>query len=295
MIDLTLLPAPNVVEPLDFETVFADLKAMAIAQDSTLASALQYESEPLSKLLQVYAYREIVLRQRINDAARSVMLAYAAGSDLGQIGARYGVARLLIQEADINAVPPVEVLYESDAAFRRRILLSLDAYTTAGSQGSYIFHALSASGDVLDAAATSPAPGQVTMYVLSRLDDGTASAELLAAVTAAVNAEFTRPMTDQVTVLSASIINYAITGTLIVSHGPDSETVRQTALAAAAQYAADMHRMGIDISLSGVYRALHQPGVLQVDLAMPTANIVVSVGQAGHCTGITLDVEVANG
>lgn len=295
MIDLTLLPAPNVVEPLDFETVFADLKAMAIAQDATLASALQYESEPLVKLLQVYAYREIVLRQRINDAARSVMLAYAAGSDLDQIGARYGVARLLIQEADIDAVPPVEALYESDAAFRRRILLSLDAYTTAGSQGSYIFYALSASGDVLDAAATSPAPGQVTVYVLSRLDDGTASAELLAAVTAAVNAELTRPMTDQVTVLSASIINYAITGTLIVSHGPDSETVRQAALAAAAQYAADMHRMGVDISLSGVYRALHQPGVLQVNLATPTANIAVSAGQAGHCTGIALDVEVANG
>ena len=295
MIDLTLLPAPNVVEPLDFETVFADLKAMAIAQDATLASALQYESEPLVKLLQVYAYREIVLRQRINDAARSVMLAYAAGSDLDQIGARYGVARLLIQEADIDAVPPVEALYESDAAFRRRILLSLDAYTTAGSQGSYIVYGPSGRGDVLDAAATSPAPGQVTVYVLSRLDDGTASAELLAAVTAAVNAELTRPMTDQVTVLSASIINYAITGTLIVSHGPDSETVRQAALAAAAQYAADMHRMGVDISLSGVYRALHQPGVLQVNLATPTANIAVSAGQAGHCTGIALDVEVANG
>lgn len=294
MIDLTLLPAPNVVEPLDYESILAALKDLAVTQEPTLASALQYESEPLTKLLQVYAYRELVLRQRINDAARSVMLAYAAGSDLDQIGARYDVARLLIQSADIDAVPPVEAVYESDAAFRRRILLSLDAYTTAGSQGSYIFHALSASGDVLDAAATSPAPGQVTVYVLSRLDDGTASAELLAAVTSAVNAELTRPMTDQVTVLSASIVNYTIAGTLLVSHGPDPETVRTAALLAATQYAADMHRMGFDISLSGVYRALHQPGVLQVNLDSPVANIAVSSGQATHCTSITLDVEVSN-
>lgn len=294
MIDLALLPAPDVVEKLDFETILADLKALAIAQDATLTSVLQYESEPFTKLLQVYAYRELTIRQRINDAARSVMLAYATGADLDQIAARYGVDRLLIQAAAPDAIPPLDAVYESDADFRRRILLSLDAYTTAGSEGSYIFHALSASGDVLDAAATSPEPGQVTVYVLSRIGSGTASAGLLSAVRAAVNAEFTRPMTDQVTVLSASIVNYAIAGTLVISHGPDTDTIRAGALAAAEKYAADMHKMGADISLSGVYRALHQPGVLQVNLSAPTANIAVSSGQATHCTGITLTVEVSN-
>lgn len=294
MIDLTLLPAPDVVEKLDFESVFEALKALASEQDPTLASALQYESEPLTKLLQVYAYRELTIRQRINDAARAVMLAYAAGADLDQIGARYGVARLLIQPAAPDALPPVDAVYESDADFRERILLSLDAYTTAGSRGSYIFHARSASGDVLSADAVSPVPGQVTVYVLSRIGNGMASAALLAAVTAAVNAELVRPMTDQVTVLSASIVTYTIAATLMISPGPDSEAVRAAALAAATQYAADTHKMGRDISLSGIYRALHQPGVWQVNLTAPAANIGVAPGQATHCTSITLAVEVSD-
>ena len=294
MIDLTLLPAPNVVEPLDFETIFAEIKALAIAQDPTLASALQYESEPLTKLLQVYAYRELLIRQRINNAARSVMLAYATGADLDQIAARYSVARLLIQPAAPDALPPLDAIYESDIDFRERILLSFDAYTTAGSRGSYIYHARSASGDVRSAEAVSPAPGQVTVYVLSHTGDGTASAELLAAVTAAVNAELVRPMTDEVTVLSASIITYAITATLQVPPGPDADAVRAAALQAAEQYAADRHKTGKDISLSGIDRALHQPGVWRVDLDTPAANIAVAAGQAAYCTSITLTVEVSD-
>ncbi len=292
MIDLTLLPPPNVVEPLDYESILSSLKTIAIGLDSDLATALQYESEPLAKLLQVYAYREVTLRQRINDAARSVMLAYAEDSDLDQIGARYGVDRLLIQPGNPDAVPPVEAVYESDTAFRRRILLSLEAYTTAGSEASYVFHALSTSGEVLDASAVSPAPGLVTVFVLSRQGDGTASVDLLAAVAARINAQTVRPMTDNVTVLSASIVNYTIEATLIVSQGPDPASVEAAALAAAQAYADSTHRMGDGVSISGVYSALHRAGVQRVELAEPSANIAVSRGQAAHCAGITLTTEV---
>lgn len=294
MIDLGSLPAPNVVEALDFESIFSALKGIAIDNAPELADVLVYESEPITKLLQVYAYRELMLRQRINDAARSVMLAYAERSDLDQIGARYGVQRLLIQAANPDAVPPIDAVYESDTAFRRRILLSLEAFTTAGSTASYIYHALSASGDVLDATADSPAPGLVTVYVLSRIGDGTASAELIDMVRAALDGESVRPMTDHVTVMSAGIINYAITAELVVSRGPDSNTVLEAAQKEAEIFAAQAHRMGLDLGISGVYRALHQPGVLQVNLASPVANIVVAIGQATHCTGIALTSSVGD-
>lgn len=36
----------------------------------------------------------MLLRQRVNEAARAVMVAYAVGGDLEQIGANYGVGRL---------------------------------------------------------------------------------------------------------------------------------------------------------------------------------------------------------
>ncbi len=34
------------------------------------------------------AYREVIWRQRVNEAARAVMLAYATGADLDQIGGK---------------------------------------------------------------------------------------------------------------------------------------------------------------------------------------------------------------
>ena len=292
VIDLSVLPAPNVVEPLDFEAVLAQLKAIAIDRSPQLATVLQYESEPVTKLLEVYAYRELLLRQRINDAARSVMLAYAKGADLDQIAARYGVRRLLIQAGDREARPPVEAVFEDDAAFQRRILLSLDAFTTAGSKNSYIYHALSADGNVLDADAISPVPGKVTVFVLSRVGDGSASPELLATVQAALNADLTRPMTDEVTVLSASIIDYSVAARLYLLRGPDVEVVTKASRDAAAAYAQDVHVLGAGPSISGIYRSLHQPGVLRAELLLPARNLALSFGQAAHCTGITLTAEV---
>ena len=74
-IDLSQVPAPNVVEPLNFESVLADLKAELLAIDPILGGVLDFESEPVIKLLEAFAYRELLLRGRVNDAARAVMLA----------------------------------------------------------------------------------------------------------------------------------------------------------------------------------------------------------------------------
>jgi phage-related baseplate assembly protein len=47
-------------------------------------------------------------------------------------------------------------------------------------------------------------------------------------------------------------------------------------------------RLGRDITLSGIYHALHQDGVQNVTLTQPTADIVADWGQAARCTAITL-------
>lgn len=287
-IDLSRLPPPQVVEALDFETIRAAMLADLVARDPSFTALV--ESDPAVKLLEVAAYREMLLRQRVNDAAKAVMLAYAAGTDLDQIAANYGVARLLVTPANDAAVPPVPAIYESDDDLRTRVLLSLEGYTSAGSQGSYLFHALSASGEVKDASAVSPVPGEVVVYVLSTIGNGAASVDLIAKVEAALNAERVRPITDQVTVLSASVVNYSVAAQLVVYPGPDSSLVLDAAQAAITAYTEDQHRMGYDITLSGIYAALHQPGVQRVNLTSPAANITVADGEAGYCTGITLTV-----
>jgi len=287
-IDLAQLPVPDVIETIDYETLFAELKADLIARAPELSDTLELESEPLVKLLQVCAFRETVLRQRINEATKANMLAYALGTDLDNLGALFGVTRLMIDAGDQDAVPPIPPTYESDAEYRYRVTLALEGYSTAGPEGAYIFHALSADGQVLDASATSPTPGDVVVTVLARAGDGTADQPLLDTVNAVLNAESVRPLTDHVTVQAASIVNYTIDATLYFYAGPGSTEVLAAAQSAIEAYAAEQHALGRDVTLSGVYAALHQPGVQRVELASPVADIPITRQQASYCTGITL-------
>lgn len=286
-IDLSLLPAPAVVEVIDFEVILAEMLADLQLRAPEFSALV--ESDPAYKILQVAAYREVIVRQRANEAARAVMLAYALGSDLEHLAAFFGVVRLVIDPGNPDALPPVPPTYETDADLRRRTQLALEGYSTAGPSGAYIFHSLSADGAVLDASATSPDPGQVLVAVLARTGDGTAGSELLAKVSAALNDDSVRPLCDTVTVQSAEIVEYAIEAELFFNSGPDQAAVLATAQAAAQAYAEAQHRIGLPVTLSGIYAALHQPGVARVDLTSPSANIAISETQASYCTGIVLE------
>ncbi len=287
-IDLSKLPAPQVVEPLSYEDILAELRADLVARAPELAAVIALESEPAVKILQVAAYRELLLRQRVNDAARAVMLPHAVGADLDNLAALLGVARQLIDPGDPEALPPIPPTWESDARLRRRAQLALEGFSTAGPAGAYVFHALSASVEVADASVTSPAPGEVLVTVLASAGDGTASPELVATVAAALSHEDVRPLTDHVTVQGAQILPYAIAATLTIQPGPDPEMVRAAAEAAATAFAAVQHRLGHDVTLSGLYAALHQPGVHRVALSSPAADIVAAGHQATWCLGVTV-------
>ncbi|TBU71009.1 baseplate assembly protein [Phytopseudomonas daroniae] len=286
-IDLSRVPAPNVVEPLDFEQILAEMQADLSARLPDMDAFL--ESDPAIKLLEVAAYRELLLRQRINEAAQAVMLPYALDTDLENLGALFGVERLVTDPGNPNGNPPVPATYETDAELRNRIQLSLEGLSTAGPEGAYIFHALSASGEVLDASATSPTPGTVIVTVLSRVGAGVPSPELLATVDTALSDESVRPLTDYVQVQAATIIDYELQATLYFYAGPDREVVMANAQAAALAYTAAQHRLGRDVTLSGIYAALHQPGVQRVELQSPVATIVLDRQAASYCTAITLN------
>lgn len=289
-VDLSQLPPPDVVEELTFETIFQQMLADLIARDPAFTALV--ESDPAFKILEVCAYRELLIRQRVNDGARAVMLAYAAGADLDQIAANYNVQRLVIQAGNPAAIPPTEDVMEGDDALRRRVQLSLEGYTTAGSRGAYIFHALGASGDVLDVSLPPSVitPGTVNVAVLSRTGTGSAPTETLDAVVAALNDEVVRPLCDTVVVASAEIVNYSITATLTLYPGAGQDQVLAAAQAAAEAYAAKMHALGLDITRSGIFAALHQPGVQNVTLVAPAADIVMEWNQASNCSGITLTI-----
>ena len=295
IIDLSQLPAPDVVETLDYETLLAERKATLISlypaeQQDAIARTLTLESEPVVKLLQENAYREVILRQRVNEAAKAVMVAYAVDGDLDQLGANNGVTRLTITAADETAIPPVAAVLESNDDFRARIAAAFEGLSVAGPTGAYEYHAKSADGRVADASAISPSPAVVTITVLSREGDGTAAADLLSIVNAAVNDEDVRPVADRVTVQSAKIVEYEIVAELYIYPGPEAEPVRAASDAKLAAYVSAQRRLGRDIRLSALYAAMHVEGVQRVNLIKPLADVVLDKTQAAYCTGYSITV-----
>ncbi|TCP95147.1 phage-related baseplate assembly protein [Sphingomonas sp. PP-F2F-A104-K0414] len=279
-VDLSRLPAPTIVETLDFDTIYGQMLAQFVALVPDFDATV--ESDPAVKLLQVAAFREMLLRARVNDAARAVMPAYAIGADLDNLAALMGVARLVITPA--NDQTNAAAVLESDEDFRRRLVLAPEGYSVAGPEGAYIFHSLSASSDVLDASATSPASGEVRLTILARAGTGVASPALLAAVLAYVSAETRRPLTDYVTIQSAEIVQYAVEASIRTFAGPDGLIVIAEARARLAAYIANSHRLGRDITRSGIFAALHVEGVQNVVLTSPAADVVLDRTQAGWCT-----------
>lgn len=289
VIDLSQLPAPQIVDVPDFETLLAERKAAFVAlypvdEQAAVARTLVLESEPITKQLQESTYREVLLRQRINEAAQAVMVAYALGGDLDQLAANYNVNRLTVTPADNDAVPPVAAVMESDDALRLRVPAAFEGLSVAGPTAAYEFHARSADGRVADASATSPAPADVVLTVLSREGDGTADNDLLAVVEKALNSESVRPVADRLTVRSAEIIPYSVEATVFLYPGPEAEPVMAAAKASLQKYIASQTRLGRDIRRSALYAALHVEGVQRVELASPLADVVLDKTQAASCT-----------
>ncbi|NKG32828.1 baseplate assembly protein [Erwinia rhapontici] len=290
VIDLSQLPAPEIVESLDFEVILAARKAALIAlypadEQAAIAQTLELESEPMLKHLQESAYRELLLRQRVNEAAQALMVAYSRGADLDQLAANNNVKRLTVNAADTAAIPSVAAVMESDEDLRSRIPAAFEGLSVAGPTAAYEYHAKSADGRVADARAISPSPAEVVVTVLSREGDGTAAADLIGVVSSALNDESVRPVADRVSVKSAEIISYAIEAKIFLLPGPEAEPVLAAARANLNAYALRQSRIGRDINLSAIYAALHVEGVQRVELVSPGSNVVLDNTQAAYCTG----------
>jgi phage-related baseplate assembly protein len=284
-VDLSQLPAPQVLESLDFEGVY----------DEELQRFRQYmgdkwdallESDPITKLLELGAYRRMQNRARVNDAAKALMLAYARGADLDQLAANVNLQRLVVQAEDMNAVPPVERVLEADDALRERVQLVYEGLTTAGPRNSYILHARNASGRVADATAESPAPAEVVVTVLDLEGRGLAPPELLEVVRAHLSDDDVRPIADRLTVQAAEILPYRVDAVLYKSGaGPENEAILAACKARLQAWVNPRRRLGLEVSRSGIDAQLHIDGVSRVELVGWT-DIRPTKEQAAWCEAI---------
>lgn len=290
-VDLAQLPPPQIIEVLDFEVILADVKAVMIAafpdeQQASVAAALKLESEPLTILAQVIAYRELMLRQRINEGAAACMLSHSVSTDLDNLAGNLNTERLV----RIPATETTDAEMESDTALRLRAQSAFEGLSVAGPTGAYEYFAKSASGKVADAKATSPSPAVVVVSILSTEGDGTASDELIATVNYTLSADDKRPVADRLTVQSAEIVNYDIDALLYLYPGPESEPILSAADDALRAWLAEQGKIGRDVARSAIMAALHVQGVQRVVLLNPPEDIVIDDTQAARCISHTISV-----
>ena len=181
MLDISRLPAPALFKSPDFEGLVAANRAIV---EELKPDYAWLESDDYMLLIEAFAYRELHLREEFNNRLKATLLHFAKGTDLDARAVNYGVARLKD---------------EADDKFRDRILLSLERFSTAGTPGSYAWHARTASNKIDDVKVTRPAPGQVRVYVASFA--GALGAAVMARARARVDKA--RPLCDTATVVEA--------------------------------------------------------------------------------------------
>lgn len=278
-INLSALPAPQAVEELDFETIFAEQKAWVINQWPHLAPALELESEPLTVLLQAWSYRELIWRARLNDALKASMLAWAQGDDLLNLAAFFD-----LEKAE----------GETDDQLRARCQLSLRALSTAGPEDSYRYHAIATDpAAIKDADAHNGGAGVVTVAVLARAGNGTPSAALLAKVRTRLNHKTIRPLTDTVSVIPAHIVPVVIDYQIILPGLPDDEHSLNVARQRLADYCATTNIIGGTITIADIYASLKNAGISNVILRSPTADITTDRESAPFVSSIREEVTYA--
>lgn len=235
-LDMSKIPTPDAVEPLDFETIrarriarYCQLKEIDVADLS--------DNDPDVMRIEEQSYNELLLRARINDSIRATMLASAKGAGLDDLakdplyggGTDHELKRLVLDPGDPTAVPPVPPTMELDDAFRARLQLAPQALSVAGPEGAYKVIAMGAHPDVVDVDVTSPSPCEILVQVLHNSSDP----DIITKVYAALSPKNVRPIGDRVTVEAAVRETSSAHVRVYVSDGPDLSVLQAAAQARA--------------------------------------------------------------
>lgn len=270
--NLEELETPQVIEELSINEILEEMRAKFVSLAPEFSAYV--ESDPLIKLMEVAAYRELLLRQRINQAAKANLLAFAEGTDLDNLAAFYGLLRKL---------------RETDEEFRKRILAKIEGWSTAGSKAAYIFHALNSDVRVKEANADSPEPGLVRISILSKENNGVVSDDLLESVNEYMQRDDVRVLTDTVIVVPCSLVDIDVRAkiTLMSSTPPEFlNTINASFRRAFAKNAG----LGVSISRSWIISNLFLDGVQDVSLSSPMADVDVSETACARLVNLELTV-----
>ncbi len=298
-VDFSQLPEPNLIQELDYESIFNERKEKFIAlypaaEQNQWRTILNRESDPVVKVLQENAYLELLYRNKCNADARSLLLAYAEGPDLDHLAlTEYGLIRLIVTPADNSVVPPSPAIYESDERLKERCLLQYDGMNTAGSSNAYKFFTLTADGRVDGVKIHSDIDHPYLLdIVISQVDsvNGQASPELVSIVQKALDPDHVRPVCDRPTVKSSISQPYQLSARLFVGKNAEDSLLLEAAQLRIRSYIQKTRKEGQSIRLSALYAALHVDGIKRVIIDSPAADIEIDIYHHPHCTETSITI-----
>ncbi len=258
----------NIIEPLNFEEIFSRMKEELISRDESFTALV--ESDSAMKVLEVAAWRELLLRQRINEAVKSNLLKFATGEDLDNLAEFYGVER---QKE------------EDDERFRKIIKAKIIGWSTGGSKEHYRYHALSADSRVKDALVESPIPGKGQVSILST-ELSTLQEELLEIVKNQLNREDVRILTDTVEVVSCNMIEIDIHSKISIKRPDIIETMKKKFI----EKFGTTKRLGWKVTRSWIIANLFMEGVENVELIEPREDIVVKGNECAFLKSLNVEL-----
>ncbi|SMC43102.1 Phage-related baseplate assembly protein [Fulvimarina manganoxydans] len=280
-INPSLLPAPDAIEEVDFESIRSDRITDFVQRAAS--EGLDYdvgglETDPVVIVEEVDSYRETLVRARINDGIRAVLPAFAKGADLDHVALKSGVVR---QPG------------WSDKTLLQAYLANF-ARPSAGSEDAYIIHCVEAWPDAYDVAVRHAGRGQVAITLLAkpgeRVPEGAFDA-----IRERLRGRYAVPLTDRdmITIGEASLPVWTAAVTLVVPPGPAPSGIVAAAEKQFADLAAITYAIGMGVPLDAIYAAARVPNVLSVRLDEPFVEIPRSVNAAPVFGGVRIRTEVA--
>ena len=165
---------------------------------------------------------------------------------------------------------------ESDDDLAERVFLAPGAYSTAGPEDGYLYHAKAYSAAIGDVVATSNQAAGTVDIVFIMADGSTPGEEMIEGLEGYLQDKTIRPMTDLVRVAAPQEVTYTINLTYYINRSDSAKAV--TIQAAVAQAVADyqtwQRAIGRDINPSQLVRMVMDAGAKRVTVTAPTYTAV---------------------
>lgn len=302
-LELDQLPVMEVLEQLNSEGIISERMRQFVElwRKYDPPAGAQYdvdalEFDPIKINQETNAFFELLLRDRVNQAAKGVTLAYAAGADLDAIASRYpgGMPR----EAG-----------ESDDSYRTRIWLSVNTLSPHGTYEAYVFWAmtgaLSEGVPIRDATAVAKrGTANVTITIMANGTPVVAndakngivpfpsplpSSSQLDAVRKYVESSQRKALTDVVSIRSPKIVNTQYKINYWLFPGWDRGLIEPALYDAAAKLVEKQRWLGYSHTIDSIDAALKTSGVYKIHVVEPVADIEIDKHEVVVVDGVSLN------